>query len=320
MSNSQPPMDAAGERSPPQDPQSTIETTMENLSLADSSASMEAATEAPPPQRRKPASLMDLPAELRVMIYEYALPSRTSLSIRTDLAGEKISSDPSHCSRFTHLNKNALLRANRTIHNEALKIYYKNNHFHRSVDALMPPSTTPFSPYMHLMQHITIDFNFNIVHHQHAWDPAHIDSTISSQLQTIAANCHQAQIFELQLISSPTDWQWDVEIQGAILNSPSIPLVLAAVAAKVRHRVSIWSIDDGLIQHWTRAPNDPWRLLRAAVAGGEYWTLHCRMLSGPSVAGVDSDDEAIEWRGMMGCVSKAEGRRIESEPKVAEVE
>ena len=307
----------------PQDPQPPIEVGIESLSLAEQSPSRDTATENPPPQQRTLTSFMDLPAELRIMIYEYALPSRASLSTRIELTGENTSSDPSHISRLTHLNDMALLCASRAIHHEALETLYKDNHFHHYVDVLMAPSTTPFSPHMYLMQHITLDFDFHVAYHQRVWNFPHIvsiDNAISSQLQTIAANCRQLQIFELRLISSRIDGLWDIELQGAILNSLSIPAALAAVAAKVRYRLSIWLINDGVVLVRAPQPDEAWRRLREAVAGGEHWTRHWRMLNGPSVAGVDPDHEAVEWRCMMGGLRRAAERKTESESRITEGE
>lgn len=208
------------------------------------------------PETPPRASLMGLPAEIRMQIYQEVLTlkndnghprlrKRGDLEIDEDIPfdhQEYYDNCPSRVAE-AQICDNAILRVSRQTHVEAIKLFYRVNRFHYSAYILrLEPrlqyfprpyiltSNKPFHPSLEWMTNVSVDFAGS---EYHGGNEAQIDQHISDHISLISRTCPRLQAFTLHLM-----WENGRDHIREALRGRS--LTAAALAAMpVRNRLSI---------------------------------------------------------------------------------
>jgi len=215
--------------------------------------------------RRRP-SFMELPAEIRLQIYDIVLVSPHTLRRPIELANRP------HVSTLN----TALLRTSRLIHNDALPTLYTRNHFHIS---LVSPLRLPSSP-LFFTAHSSYLTTLSIDYALPSPSPTqprrslarqrHIDAILADELTNLADACPTLRVFALNLLSPPGEP--DDILLALALDNALTPAALRHL--HVRDRIVITAVGSG---PWLRSGN-AYGPLRRAVAPLEMWhTATCRM-------------------------------------------
>lgn len=169
-------------------------------------------------QLQQLSPILCLPAELRCVVYAYALTFTHTLRLQDSATVQKHFPTGPTIQREaakTHntiiyrkqpwLSDNsctALLLTNRTIHNEALSIFYSANTFHfPALLAGLTPSTAKI-PCIELIQHASIDFSYTLTHLWGVKDIDELDSTLAACIQQLLNSCPALQSLTLHIPSN----------------------------------------------------------------------------------------------------------------------
>jgi len=208
------------------------------------------------PETPSRASLMGLPAELRMQIYEQVLTvkndsgqprlrERVDLETDEDIAFQNREYSDNYPSRVPEAQRcdNAVLRVSRQTHEEAIQLFYRVNNFHYSTYVLWPEprlqnfpmpyavmADKPFHPSLEWMTNLSVDFAGSDHHND---NKAQIDQYMSEHINLIARTCPKLQVFTLHFM-------WENgrrHIKVALLGRSLTAAALAAM--KVRDLLSI---------------------------------------------------------------------------------
>lgn len=146
---------------------------------------------------------MDLPTELRLQIYEYALfgPRDTTLrspkdlEVRKNRHGQRIRPSTS-----PNIRQPNLLLASKKVFTEATPIFYDTHPFHYTILPTVPSTQgvlRHFLLHLHLMQHISIDDTL----HNSATDISQVDRLVSTRIRSVTNGCPNLRTFTLHLVT-----------------------------------------------------------------------------------------------------------------------
>ena len=202
-------------------------------------------------QLQQLSPLLSLPTELRCVIYAYALTFSHTLRLQDSATAQSISpTDPTLRGKaakthstiiyrkqpwFSDKSCTALLLANRTLHNEALPVFYGANTFHfPALLAGITPSLAK-TPCIELIQHASIDFSYTVAYLWMFEVAPHFDPTLAACIQQVMNACPALQSLTLHFPSNAVL----VHLVGLARNAESATLhVLSSLKCHL-HRLSI---------------------------------------------------------------------------------
>ena len=187
------------------------------------------------PPGAQPFRLMDLPTELRLTIYKFALSTPKDdtlrplkdLEIRRSRYGQWVVRLP----QGPKIRNIGILMASKNVLTEALPVFYQINRFHYSIlpTVASVKCTLPhFLLHLHLMQHVSIDYMF----HSAASEINQIDRILCSRIQSIVDGCPTLRTFTLHLL---TFWKAD-KVHIRLSAGSQTAFELSRLAARLENR------------------------------------------------------------------------------------
>ena len=178
---------------------------------------------------------MDLPTELRLTTYNYALSTRKGdilrplkdLEVRRSRCGLWVLRR-SHGPKFQNIG---ILMASKNVLTEALPVFYQTNGFHYSIlpTVASVQCTLPhFLLHLHLMQHVSIDYML----HTTASEINNVDGVLSTRISSIVDGCPSLRTFTLHLL---TFWKTD-QLHLRLSAGSQTASELSRLAARLENR------------------------------------------------------------------------------------
>ena len=155
----------------------------------------------------QPASFcfLDLPLEIREMIYGFCLVAKGTL--RGDSELSTVSHDYTKAIQEPVLLFNGLqiFRTCRLVSEEALHVFYSINHFHFTTYGHVNQWPCKFKKHFALLRHVSLEFIDNV---SWAGRLAHADRNNAQLLQALARSCPRLRTFAFYVLTNPSYDPW----------------------------------------------------------------------------------------------------------------
>lgn len=146
---------------------------------------------------------MDLPPELRLKVYEYALSGPHDVTLRSPKVLEVRKGrhgQPVRPSDSPRIQNVSILMTSKKVFTEAMPIFYDMNRFHYTILPTVPSVQgvlRHFMLHLHLMQHVSIDYML----HTYASDISEVDRLVSTRIRSVTNGCPNLRTFTLHLLT-----------------------------------------------------------------------------------------------------------------------
>lgn len=220
----------------------------------------------------QPFRFMDLPTEIRLKVYSYALSDLGLVIGKTECDNLRVDYRPK-------IRNISLLRTSKKVFTEAMPIFYELNRFHYTILRMGPSfydNLDHFRMHLHLMQHVSINYTV----YTPRWTISEADEHVCTHVRSITNGCPRLRTFTLCL-SNP------FMHEDGFSASSQTALEMSRLAARLQDKTyRLEWIAIGC--EWTK-----WMHLRDKIAPRKDWLSYVTM-EWPGVSIDQSQEEGFE--------------------------